>query len=300
MTPITALESREVYVDVPGGQVWCRIVGGGDAAPLITVHGGPGSPHDYLTPLEHLSKDRPVVFFDQLGCGRSEISPPPDTDSWQVERSVEELDAVIAALGFEEVHLHGHSYGAIPAVEVALAGRAPIASLSLSSPCLNMHRVRDDIQRLLADLPESLREIITQHEAAGTVDSMEYQVASSEFSRHHICRMHTWPEPFLRSLNAWNMAIYRTMWGSVEFTPNGTLRDYSIENRLTELDMPVLYTCGRYDEVTPESTEAYQRQTPNGHLVIFEKSAHVPHLEEPELFRATLANFLAGDMIRSF
>ncbi len=39
---------REGYVNVTGGKVWYEIVGGGDAIPLITLHGGPGFTHDYL------------------------------------------------------------------------------------------------------------------------------------------------------------------------------------------------------------------------------------------------------------
>jgi proline iminopeptidase len=68
------MKEEEGYLDVPGGRVWYRSVGEaqGDRAPLLCLHGGPGFTHYYLEPLEALADRRQVVFYDQLGCGRSE------------------------------------------------------------------------------------------------------------------------------------------------------------------------------------------------------------------------------------
>ncbi len=65
------------YLEVPGGRVWYRTLGGGRAYPLIVVHGGPGGAHDYLEPLSALADERQIVFYDQLGSGRSDR--PSDT-----------------------------------------------------------------------------------------------------------------------------------------------------------------------------------------------------------------------------
>ena len=77
-----AIESREGRISVTGGEVWYRVVGGGDAVPLLTLHGGPGAGHDYLESLEALADERPVVFYDQLGCGKSD--QPEDTSLWRI------------------------------------------------------------------------------------------------------------------------------------------------------------------------------------------------------------------------
>jgi proline iminopeptidase len=58
------------------------------------------------------------------------------------------------------------------------------------------------------------------------------------------------------------------------------------------LGVPVLYLCGRYDEVTPESSAYYQSKTPNSRLVIFENSAHVGMLEESDLYVGELRQFM--------
>src|SRR5689334_14974423 len=95
---------KEGYVNVNGGRVWYRMVGGDNRfarTPLLVVHGGPGIPHDYLTPLEALADVRPVIFYDQLGCGRSDH--PTDDSLWNVPRSVAELQQVRDALKLKEV-----------------------------------------------------------------------------------------------------------------------------------------------------------------------------------------------------
>jgi poly(3-hydroxybutyrate) depolymerase len=38
--------------------------------PVVTIHGGPGFPHNYLLPLKLLAcQGRQVVFYDQVGSG---------------------------------------------------------------------------------------------------------------------------------------------------------------------------------------------------------------------------------------
>jgi proline iminopeptidase len=286
-----ATATTERLIDVPGGRVWVRSVGGSARTPLVVLHGGPGSPSDYLAPFETLADERQVVLYDQLGCGRSDA--PDDESLWKIERFIQELVAVLKAFDLPHVHLAGHSWGAMLAVDFALHHPGRVASLILNSPCLSMNRVRADMERLTAALPAALRNVIDDHHARGTMQSGAYGAATMAFYRSHICRMPVWPEPLQKSQAGWNFQVYQTMWGPSELLPLGNLRDYEREHRLAELRMPALYLCGRHDEMTPESTGAYRNATPGAELVIFENSAHVQHLEEPEAFFAVVRRFLA-------
>ena len=107
----------EGHIPVPGGNVWFRSVGEG-GVPLLCLHGGPGAPSDYLKPLEQLADRRRVVFYDQLGCGNSDI--PNDRSLWTVERFMDELDAVRDALGLDRLHLFGSSWGGMLALQYVL------------------------------------------------------------------------------------------------------------------------------------------------------------------------------------
>ncbi|WP_035664884.1 proline iminopeptidase-family hydrolase [Bradyrhizobium sp. Ec3.3] len=288
---MTQARFADAYVSAPGGRVWMRRCGGSAKAPLITLHGGPGSPHDYLEPLAALGDEREIVFYDQLGCGRSDR--PADTSLWTIDRFVAELDAVVETVGRKPVHLLGHSWGAMLAVDYAFAHPENVASLILDSPCLSMRRVRSDMQRLRAALPPSVQRVLDSCEAAGNTDSGAYGAAAMVFYRRHVCRKPDWPEPLMRSQENWAWPVYHTMWGPAEFTPVGNLADYEREDGLSDLNRPVLYLCGRHDEITPEATAAYHQQTPGSEFVVFEDSAHVQHLEEPELYEAVVRGFLA-------
>ena len=110
------MKAEEGYIDVPGGKVWYRAVGDNAEAnpstPLLCLHGGPGFTHYYLEPLEALADRRRVIFYDQLGCGRSDR--PGDLSLWNVDRFVEELAQVRSALNLDRLHLFGSSWGGWP------------------------------------------------------------------------------------------------------------------------------------------------------------------------------------------
>ncbi|MEO0871878.1 MAG: alpha/beta fold hydrolase, partial [Pseudomonadota bacterium] len=102
---------REMMVPVEGGEVWVRINGDiapSDKAPAIFIHGGPGGTHAGFAAMLGLASERPIILYDQLGSGKSDR--PDNPANWRVERFVEELEAVRAAVGAEKLHLIGVSW----------------------------------------------------------------------------------------------------------------------------------------------------------------------------------------------
>lgn len=281
---------QEGYIPVPGGLVWYKVVNPGNGIPLLILHGGPGSPHDYLEPLERLANERPIIFYDQLGCGKSER--PDDKTLWQRSRFVEELRQIRKALKLEQVHLFGHSWGSMLAIDYALTKPDGLMSLVLASPALSIPRWLDDMEHYKNSLPVDIQKVLEEHERNGTTDSDEYQVASSEFYQRYLCRLHPWPEPLERTLASEGTIVYNIMWGPAEFYMTGNLLNYDCTAHLDEIHIPTLFTCGRYDEATPETTAWYQSLLPKSELVVFEQSAHMAHLEETEHYVQTTRNFL--------
>ncbi len=87
-------------------------------------------------------------------------------------------------------------------------------------------------------------------------------------------------------------ATYGTMWGPSEFTCTGVLKNWDRTDGLTEIDVPALVTRGSYDEMTEDCAETRRSGSPGARLRTFERSAHLAHLEEPELFQQVLREFL--------
>lgn len=281
---------QEGFIPVAGGRVWYSIVGAGDAIPLLALHGGPGFPHDYLEPLAGLADERPVIFYDQLGCGKS--NRPTDSALWNVDRYGEELNQVGNTLGLPKIHLLGQSWGSILAAEYALRHPANIASLILASPCLSIPQTVAEMNRLVAALPDDVQAMLKRHQAAGTIDSAEFQQAAQEFYRRHLCRIQPPPEPFQQAVAGFGASPYQTMWGPNEFTCTGNLIDYDCTDRVHEITAPTLFTCGRYDECTPEAVMAFHGLIPGSELMIFEESSHMAHLEETELYLHVVRDFM--------
>ncbi len=138
---------REGFIEVPGGRVWSRAVGDG-GTPLLCLHGGPGFTHYYLEPLEALAGRRQVIFYDQLGCGRSDR--PEDPALWTVDRFVEELAQVRAGLGLDRLHLFGSSWGGMLAMQYVLDRRPELESLILCGSPASMIRWVEDCAELLS------------------------------------------------------------------------------------------------------------------------------------------------------
>jgi proline-specific peptidase len=289
---VNAAKPREGYIAVTGGRVWYRIVGADkDGVPLLILHGGPGAPHDYLEPLAALGDERPMIFYDQLGCGNSD--KPDDTSRWTLARYVEELGQVLEALGLREVHILGHSWGSMLAVEYLLTVQpSGVVSLVLSGPCLSASRWGADQRAYLAELPEVDQQAIQEAEARGSFDSPAYQDAMMRYYRLHVCRLKSWPECLTRAFEKLAQNVYGYMWGPSEFTITGTLDDYERADRLREITVPTLFTCGRYDEATPATTAYYQQKLPGSELVVFEDASHEHHLEKTEAYLDVVRDFL--------
>jgi L-proline amide hydrolase len=286
------LKEGEGFVKVEGGKVWYQVVGSGKGTPLLLLHGGPGFTSPYLNPLSALSDDRPVIFYDQLGSGRSDVTTDPVL--WTVEHFVKQLATLRNELGLKEVHILGHSWGAQLALDYLLTKPEGVKSLILASPAINTRRWSRDNKALLAQMPDASRKAIELNEREGTMDSEEYQDAMMVFYHRHIARIDPWTEDINNTFGGANLDLYGYMWGSADWAATGTLENYNREDMLPALDLPVLFTTGRYDEARPETVADFQSLTPNSQFVIFEESAHLTMQDEPEKYVQTVRGFLSG------
>jgi proline-specific peptidase len=213
---------------------------------------------------------------------------------WTVKLFIEELGVIRHSLGLERVHILGHSWGGQLAMEYALTQPAGLASLILADTLASAPQWAVESARLVSELPPDMQKTIQKHEAAGTTDSPEYQEGMKVFSRRHagghIDPKPEWVKQAFKKLE--NNEVYLTMWGPSEFCVTGTLKDWDITNRLGELHVPTLVLCGRYDEATPVLAETIHRGISGSELIIFENSAHFPHIEETEQYSLMLDRFL--------
>lgn len=281
------------FIPVSGGRVWYEIAGDGPGAPLLLLHGGPGSSTASYGPLRVLGTRRPVIFYDQLGSYRSDH--PKDPTLWRAERFVEELHQVRGALGLERLTILGHSWGSML---LALYLRDPqarrgVKAVVFSSPCLDAHQWRLDQEAYLRELPPEMQAVLRRAESDPAVrGTAEYEAAVDEFSRRHLCRRQPVPEGVEVEFEHLNHTVYEAMWGPNEFEPSGSLKDFDATPWIGEIGVPALFTCGRYDEATPQTTAHHASLVPGAVFHVFEESAHKTYAEEPGAYVQVVGDFL--------
>ena len=280
-----------IEVRVEGYKVVTYGFGASDEV-LLLLNGGPGVPCDYLRePHAHLAdQGYRVVAFDQLGCGASDR--PDDPSLWQIERYVEEVEAVRTQLGLGKIHLLGQSWGGWLGIEYAVTYPENLKSIVLANTAADMPHLVSELSRLREALGPETVAMMQRHEAENTLDHPEYKAAITILNHRHVCRLDAWPAPLKRSLDDWNMAIYSAMQGPNEFLYTGNLKDWNRVPDLHRVTCPALIVVGMHDELTPACALRIHQALPNSSLNVFKNSSHTPFYEEPEAYFEVLLGFL--------
>jgi L-proline amide hydrolase len=282
-----------------GYETWYRVTGELASAkvPLVVAHGGPGCSHDYLVALGALANEgRGVVHYDQLGGGRSTHLPAEGEEFWTVELFLAELANLLETLGIDERYdLLGHSWGGMLGAEHAIRRPPGLNALVISNSPASMDLWSSEAKKLRADLPAEIEAVLDRHEAAGTTEDPAYLEAAVAYYDRHVCRVVPNPPEVVRMFEylASDPTVYNVMNGPNEFFCIGTLRDWSVVERLPTIAAPTLLASGRFDEATPVTLQPFFERIPDVRWQIFEQSSHMPFVEEPERYLDVVESFLA-------
>lgn len=184
------------------------------------IHGGPGACHDYLLPLTDLTPTTPLVFYDQIGNGRSTHLPDKNGDEafWTTELFKNELDNLLAHLGLTErsIDVYGHSWGGMLAAEWAAtpSRSANLRRLVISNSLASMDAWRVGITKLRKQLPEDVQEVLDRGDEKKDFESPEYEAALEVFYKRHLSLARPWPAKEVQAALEWfakDSTTYGTM-----------------------------------------------------------------------------------------
>ncbi|WP_413712427.1 proline iminopeptidase-family hydrolase [Rhizobium sp. Rhizsp82] len=299
-TPVAAVQTTEAYLPFRDYRTWYRITGPLDSGklPLVVAHGGPGCTHDYVDSFKGIAAldGRAVIHYDQLGNGHSTRLPEKGPNFWTPALFLEELDTLLKHLGIQDRYAFlGQSWGGMLGAEHAVRQPKGLKALVIANSPANMHTWVAEANRLREELPQDVQDTLLKHEEAGTITDPEYITASRVFYDRHVCRVTPWPDDVARTFAAMDEdnTVYRNMNGPTEFHVIGTMKDWTIEDRLPLIEAPTLLISGKYDEATPLVVKPYVDRVKGCEWVLFEHSSHMPHVEEKELCLATVSGFLS-------
>ncbi|KAF9000592.1 proline-specific peptidase [Cyathus striatus] len=284
-------------------QTWYKVVGDlkSGKRPLVLLHGGPGSSHDYILPHVDLytSLGIPLIFYDQTGGGQSTHLKDKPKDFWTVELFMNELDNVLSHFGIaDDFDLLGQSWGGMLAAQYA-ATRQPsgLQHLIIADSPASMPLWEVAVGGLLKGLPVKMQETIARHEAEGTTDSKEYQDVMNIFYGKHLCRVNPWPEELVRSFSLLETdpTVYQTMQGPSEFTITGSLKQWTIVDIVHSIQVVTLVINGAFDEAQDVCVSPFFEKIPKVKWVTFANSSHTPFFEERERYMKVVGGFLTNN-----
>ncbi len=289
------MKIQEGKMPYKGFETYYRIVNPeGKKTPLLLLHGGPGSTHNEFEVLDFLaeSDDRPLIMYDQIGCGLSMVKDHPEL--FTAETWIGELIALRQHLQLENIHLLGHSWGGMLAIWYAIEHQPQrIKSYILSSTLSSTSLWAKEQRRRLKDLPVEMQEAIAEAEKTNNYSLKEYKIAVAEFMRRHHMKDITEDSPeCLKRPRVFGKEAYKIGWGPNEFTPVGTLGGYEFTARLHEIKQPALIISGQRDLCSPLIAKTMADRLPHCKWELFADCRHVPFIEETEEYTKLIRSWM--------
>lgn len=270
------VESR--YVETGGVRVHLYDArGDGDLPPVVMLHGIGASASPFAPILARLrKKSRRVLAVDAPGHGFSETPK----GSLGIDRFRDALIAVLDRELSEPALVVGNSLGGAMALHYAIARKARVAGLVLTSPGGAPVEDPHERERFLSGFSvKNLRD------ARAFLDRLHHEVP--------------WYGPLVAAdlVRIFNKAAVRGILDSIEpghfFAPG----DFD------GLTMPIHVLWGKSDRIIPASCLAFFKKNLPAHAVFEEPEGigHSPHLEDPKAFLKLVMNALeqAGSRAQS-
>ena len=290
------MEIREGYMPFLEYKTYYRVVGKntGNKKPLVLLHGGPGSTHNYFEVLDRIAEEdgRQLVMYDQIGCGNSYVENRPDL--WNSKVWIEELIELRKHLGLDEIHLLGQSWGGMQTLEYVCNYKPEgLKSIILSSTLPASWLWAEEAQRMIAQMPQDLQDAIKKATESGAYSSPEYQAAEAEYMRQHCAGEVTENDPeCLRRPKRAGRESYVVGWGPNEFTPLGTLKDYDVIDQLGDIKEPALIINGGNDLCTPYVAKFMYDRIPNSEWELFRTCRHMCFVEDNDHYVEVLKKWM--------
>lgn len=285
--PAGAEEKGATFTTPDGVTIWYETTGGGAGTPLVLANGGPGFDHVYLhaPAFERLAADRPVVFYDQRGTGRS--SALAAGQPCGLAEQVADLEALRAHLGYARMDLLGHSWGGYLAMAYAARHPERIAHLVIADSAAP--KIQDT-----AFLFDKIFPDVTAKESAyafGVELGDPAAIAADMDLYFSMLFVDAKNASAFRARmqgtgNHYTQAVNRAVWND--------LQRFDLDPELAKFTFPTLVVHGRYDiNVAPVVAWNIHRAIPGSELAIFEHSGHLPQVEEADAWVARVSAFLA-------
>jgi pimeloyl-ACP methyl ester carboxylesterase len=300
---------------------WIRVRSEDASNPvLLLIQQGPGLPMineaRHFERLLGMEKSFSVVYWDQRGCGRS-LRGPNAAKSISLEKMVRDTIALLEILGErfgKKTHVAGFSFGATLGAYAAARRPDLVATLVAVGTDIDGVAAGNSAYDFALGNARQLanRRAIRQLETIGPPPHLSLEQFSTRVrwatnfggvttNETYATLVRELLVSLVRSPDYSTADVIRTVRGigTTQAALLSEIAEVDLVRDLPRIDVPVVMVQGRLDQVAPgEATERYASvlQAPSKELVWFERSAHTPHLEEPDKFRDVLMRARAAEL----
>jgi proline iminopeptidase len=251
-----------------------RLTYHGEAAdPLICLPGGPMQASSYLAGIGLEN----TIRLDLRGTGESEEAV---TETYRVDRQVDDVEALRRHLGLEKLSLLGHSAGGTLAILYAIRYPRHVEELVLVAP--SPRAVGIDVT------DADRREVALQRK-----DEPWFDEAIKWFEE--IWAGNLTAEAFQGIAPFWHGrwdAAARALddhpdneVAAQEYYADGAIDPSAVRAALKTLDLPTILVAGEYDvALPPKCAQEYVSYFANARLVVQQGAGHCPWLDDPAAF----------------
>jgi proline-specific peptidase len=290
-------EIKEVYVPYAGYKTYCKIVGEKTPGkkPLLVLHGGPGDTHNYLLTYAELADryGRQVIFYDQIGCGKSQI-PHQDDSFYTYDLWVNEFYTVREALGLDDIHLFGNSWGGMLGMLCMMKDDTGVNSFVINSSPVRIQTWLDEANRLIKYLPEDMQEALAEAERTGDYDTPAAKAAYDEYYKRHVVGFYEKDYPkMVRDSFDQVGECYMVMQGASEFVVTGKMRDWDIRDQVGSIKVPCMALSGTDDEGTPYTIKQGVDLIPGCKWTLIPGAPHMANITHPDECLKAVEGFIS-------
>jgi len=243
----------------------------GEGEPLLLLHGLGSSTRDWQYQLNDFAQCYRVVTLDLRGYGQTDHPPGP----YSIQQMSEDVFALVNYLEIPGFHLLGYSMGGAVALQFALDHASHVGKLIVvnSQPSF---------------IPTEWRQKVEYHMRKIVVSAMGVQRLAPVIARR------LFPNPDQQDLRDLVIDRYSQNDAHAYLATLDALATWSVASQLNDLRMPTLFIAAEHDYTSVEDKKRYVDQIPNARMVVVENSRHGTPLDQPEIFKGHVLEFLGA------
>jgi pimeloyl-ACP methyl ester carboxylesterase len=252
----------------------------GEGRPLVFVHEFAGDAESWQPQIRFFSRRYRTIAFNARGYPPSDV--PDNPEAYSQQQAVDDIKGLLDHLRIDKAHVCGLSMGGYATLHFGLSYPERALSLVVAGAGYG------------SDDPEG-------HKRDSEVVVRRFETEGMEKTGDYYAHGPSRVQFLEKDPIGWQEFRDRLVAGSAKghaLTMRGVQMKrptiYSLEARMTLLEVPTLIVTGDEDEPCLDPSIFMKRKIPTSGLVVLPKAGHAVNLEEPDAFNRAVLDFLAA------